>query len=139
MRHYRLWAAAVAVAVTVPHVGASPLNWPEIGDSDQPMALHCAAVLQAYGHAYDFASNLAGQTDAMPFGGLPEPLLAQAGGVEQLPNIASRAAGFSAHAESVARTSFYPHLVGDGTPYLADDGRELVLAVQSCVDRYGLG
>lgn len=101
------------------------------------MALHCAAVLQAYGHAYAFAADLTGQP-SMPVSALPAPLLQLAGGDTRLPDIALQAEGYHSHAESVARTSFYPVLVGDGTPYLADDGRELVMAVQSCVERYPL-
>lgn len=101
------------------------------------MALHCAAVLQAYGHAYEFAADLTGQP-AAPMAALPRALVQQAGGDAHLPEIASQAAQYQTHAESVARTSFYPTLIGDGTPYLADDGRELVLAVQSCVARYAL-
>ncbi len=101
------------------------------------MAVHCAAVLSAYGHAYEFANTLAG-AEGMPFSGPPAPLVQEAGGDLRLPEIAERALGFHEHAESVARTSFYPRLIGDGTPYLADDGRELVMAVQSCVDRYAL-
>lgn len=135
MRHNRLWAAAIAVAVCAPPMaGASPLNWPS---EDHDMAAHCAAVLSAYGHAYEFAAALSGNSDAM-MGALPEDLVTRAGGAERLPDIATRAEGFFSHAESVARTSFYPRLVGDGTPYLADDGRELVMAVQSCTERYGL-
>lgn len=101
------------------------------------MALHCAAVLQAYGNAYEFAAGLTGRP-AAPMGALPEPLVQLAGGVGRLPDIALQAEGYQSHAESVARTSFYPALIGDGTPYLADDGRELVLAVQSCVAQFGL-
>ncbi|WP_224815299.1 hypothetical protein [Hasllibacter sp. MH4015] len=137
MRHDRLLAAAFAVAVSTPMAGASPLNWPD--DGGQDLALHCGAVLQAYGHAYEFAADLAGRDDALPIAGLPVPLILEAGGDARLPDIAARAEGFLPHAESVARTSFYPHLVGDGTPYLADDGRELVMAVQVCADRFGLG
>ncbi|MEJ6389075.1 hypothetical protein [Gymnodinialimonas ulvae] len=135
MRHYRLWAASFAVALLAPPAGAvSPLNWPDEGAE---MAVHCAAVLSAYGYAYEFANDLA-EVEALPFGGPPASLLQEAGGIASLAEIADRAAGFQSHAESAARTSFYPRLVGDGTPYLADDGRELVIAVQSCVDRYAL-
>jgi hypothetical protein len=135
MRHYRLWAAAVVVVLSAPHAGAvSPLSWPDEGEA---MAVHCAAVLSAYGYAYEFANDLA-EVDGLPFGGPPASLVQQAGGTASLPEIEDRAAGFQTHAESAARTSFYPRLVGDGTPYLADDGRELVIAVQTCVDRYAL-
>ncbi len=135
MRFSRLLAAACIVAISAPSVGASPLSWP---DEDEALAFHCAAVLSAYGHAYEFAADLAGRTGAIPVSTLPDPLLQQAGGTTRLPEIAARAESYFSHAESVARTSFYPTLIGDGTPYLADDGRELVVAVQSCVDRYGL-
>ena len=101
------------------------------------MALHCAAVLQAYGHAYEVAAGLTGQT-AAPVADVPRTLVLQAGGDGLLPEIAARAERYHPHAESVARTSFFPTLVGDGTPYLADDGRELVIAVQSCMARYAL-
>ncbi|MEX3014873.1 hypothetical protein [Gymnodinialimonas hymeniacidonis] len=134
MRQSRLWAAAVAVCLSAAHAGASPLNWPDEGEA---MALHCAAVLSAYGHAYEFANDLA-QVEALPFGGPPATLVQEAGGDASLSAIEELAAGYFSHAESVARTNFYPRLVGDGTPYLADDGRELVMAVQSCVDRYAL-
>ncbi len=134
MRHNRLWAAAVAVAVSAPPVGASPLNWPDEGEA---LAQHCAAVLSAYGHAYQLANDLA-QVEALPFAGPPAQLLEAAGGDASNLAIRERAAGFESHAESVARTSFYPRLVGEGTPYLADDGRELMMAVQSCVDRFAL-
>lgn len=131
-------AVAVAATLTLPlalsSANASPLNWPDAGE---PMALHCAAVLQAYGHAYQFAAGLTGQP-AIPMGALPAPLMQLAGGETRLPDIALQAESYHAHAESVARTSFYPALVGNGTPYLADDGRELVLAVQSCVAQFGL-
>lgn len=135
MRLISTSAVAVAATLTLSLTSnASPLDWPDEGES---MALHCAAVLQAYGHAYEFAVDLSGQS-ATPMGGLPAPLLQQAGGTARLPDIALRAEGFQSHAESVARTSFYPTLMGDGTPYLADDGRELMLAVQTCVAQYGL-
>ena len=129
--------SAVALAATLTLSGttnASPLDWPE---DDAAMALHCASVLQAYGHAYEFAANLSGQS-ATPVSALPAPLLLLAGGDARLPEIALQAERYNAHAESVARTSFYPTLVGDGTPYLADDGRELVMAVQSCVAQFNL-
>ncbi|MEJ6395305.1 hypothetical protein V8J82_18735 [Gymnodinialimonas sp. 2305UL16-5] len=137
MRHYRLWAAAIAVAVTAPSVGASPLNWPEESAGETEIAAHCAAVLSAYGHAYEFAATLTGNA-APGVGDLPETLVQLAGGATRLPDIAAAAAGFHDHAESVARTNFYPRLVGDGTPYLADDGRELVLAVRTCSERFSL-
>jgi hypothetical protein len=136
MRHLRLWAAVLLVAAPSGVAAASPLDWPAEGDA---LALHCAAVLSAYGHAYELALDLAGQTGGAPVDTIPAPIVSAAGGVDRLPEIAARAEGFVTHAESVARTSFYPALVGDGTPYLADDGRDLVLAVQSCVARYGLG
>jgi hypothetical protein len=129
--------SAVAFAATLSlwqSASASPLNWP---DEDTAMALHCAAVLQAYGNAYAYAVDLTGQPTA-PAADLPAPLLQMAGGAARLPDIASHAAEFTSHAESVARTSFYPALIGDGTPYLDADGRELVTAVQSCVTQYGL-
>lgn len=137
-----LLTSAVAMAATLtlsigalPNTAhASPLDWP---DEDAAMALHCASVLQAYGHAYEFASDLTGQTST-PVSALPARLLQLAGGDARLPDIALQAERYNAHAESVARTSFYPTLVGDGTPYLADDGRELVMAVQSCVAQFDL-
>lgn len=101
------------------------------------MALHCAAVLHAYGQAYAMAADLSGQ-EAVPLAPLPDGLLQQAGGDARLPAITQAAEAYHAHAESVARTSFYPTLVGEGTPYLADDGRELVMAVQSCAARFVL-
>ena len=116
--------------------GGSPLNWPE-GGGEPEMAFHCAAVLSAFGHAYDVAADLSGR-EAVPYDGPPDPLIQLAGGTSRLGEIADHAIGFYDHAESLARTSFYPRLVGDGTPYLADDGRELMLAVQSCVDRFEL-
>ncbi|HID68601.1 MAG TPA: hypothetical protein EYP31_10180 [Roseibacterium sp.] len=134
MRLVRTSAAVMAVALLALPVGASPLHWPE---ENEMMALHCAAVLQAYGHAYEFAADLIGQP-AIPVAGLPAPLLQLAGGAAVLPEISIRAEGFHSNAESVARTSFYPALVGDGTPYLADDGRALVLAVQTCVAQFEL-
>jgi len=134
MRHDRLLAAALAVVAMSPAVGASPLNWP---NEDEALALHCAAVLSAYGQAYEFANDLA-QVEALPFHGPPTQLVEAAGGEASRGAISERAAGFQTHAESVARTSFYPRLIGEGTPYLADDGRELVMAVQSCVDRFAL-
>lgn len=124
----------LTLAVTPSRTQASPLNWPDDG---APMALHCAAVLQAYGHAYELAAGLTGQP-ATPMETLPAPLLQLAGGDTRLPEIALQAEEYNIHAESVARTSFYPRLVGDGTPYLADDGRELVMAVQTCVTQFGL-
>ncbi len=134
MRHNRLWAAAVAVAISAPSAGASPLNWPDEGEA---LAVHCAAVLSAYGHAYQFANDLA-EVEALPFAGPPAHLVDAAGGEPSRTAITERAAGFESHAESVARTSFYPQLIGEGTPYLADDGRELVMAVQACADRFAL-
>lgn len=101
------------------------------------MAMHCAAVLHAYGQAYAMAADLSGQ-EATPVGALPAGLLQQAGGDTRLPDITLAAEAYLTHAESVARTSFYPALIGDGTPYLADDGRELVVAVQTCVAQFGL-
>lgn len=131
--------SAVAVAATLSltftsALAASPLNWPEPGE---PLALHCAAVLQAYGDAYALAADLTG-LPAAPVSALPAGLVQQAGGDTRLPDIALAAEAYATHAESVARTSFYPALIGDGTPYLADDGRELVMAVQTCVDRFAL-
>ncbi|ABD55657.1 hypothetical protein [Jannaschia sp. CCS1] len=131
--------SAVALAATLPlslttPATASPLNWP---DSGEPMAMHCAAVLHAYGQAYAMAADLSGQ-EATPVGALPAGLLQQAGGDTRLPDITLAAEAYLTHAESVARTSFYPALIGDGTPYLADDGRELVVAVQTCVAQFGL-
>lgn len=112
---------------------ASPLHIP---DDEAARALHCAAVLQAYGHAYEFATALLGRP-AVSVAQLPEPLVQLAGGAARLPDIALAAEAYQDHAESVARTSFYPSLMGDGTPYLADDGRELVMAVQTCVAEFG--
>lgn len=132
--------SAVALAATLPlslasmALAASPLNWPDQGE---PMALHCAAVLHAYGQAYAMAADLSG-VDAAPIGALPAGLLQQVGGDGRLPDITLAAEAYHSHAESVAHTSFYPALIGDGTPYLADDGRELVVAVQACVAQYGL-
>jgi hypothetical protein len=132
-----LTAAALAVAFAAPCAAASPLDWPS-EEQGEAMALHCAAVLSAYGHAYDFAADLVGDSGASRMGALPEPLIQQAGGADRLPEIAHLAAGFETHAESVARTSFYPTMVGDGTPYLAADGRELVVAVHTCAARFQL-
>lgn len=129
--------SAVALAATLSlgqPAAASPLSWPE---DDQAMALHCAAVLQAYGNAYNFAATLSGLPTA-PTTGLPEPLIQLAGGTTRMGDIAEMSEGFQPHAESVARTSFYPTLMGDGTPYLADDGRELVMAVQTCMSQFDL-
>lgn len=129
--------SAVALAATLSlwqPLAASPLNWPEEGEA---MAVHCAAVLQAYGQAYAFAVDLTG-APATQVASLPAPLLAQAGGDTRLPDITALAQSYNTHAESVARTSFYPVLIGDGTPYLAAEGRELVMAVQSCMAQYGL-
>lgn len=139
MRLIMTSAAAMAATLSLSVLAsASPLDWPDAhADQSASMALHCAAVLHAYGNAYAFAADLTGQS-APPLGGLPAPLLQLAGGPARLPDIAQQAQGYQAHAESVARTSFYPTLVGDGTPYLADDGRELMLAVQTCVAQFGL-
>ncbi len=129
--------SAVALAATLSlwqPATASPLNWPE---DAQDLALHCAAVLHAYGDAYALAADLSGMP-AAPAAGLPAPLVRLAGGDTRLPDIALQAQGFHDHAESVARTSFYPALIGDGTPYLAAEGRELVAAVQSCMAQFNL-
>lgn len=128
-------AAALAATLSLGQpLVASPLSWPDEGEA---MAMHCAAVLQAYGNAYNYAAHLSGLPTA-PTTGLPEPLVQLAGGTTRLADIAVQAEGFQNYAESVARTSFYPTLMGDGTPYLAAEGRELVTAVQTCIAQFGL-
>ncbi|MBY4892590.1 hypothetical protein KUL25_07410 [Rhodobacteraceae bacterium N5(2021)] len=127
-------AVALAATLSLSPAWASPLNWPEEGEA---LAFHCAAVLQAYGHAYEVAADLSGQP-SLPMSALPAPLVQLAGGNARLADIAVQAEAYHGHAESVARTSFYPTLMGDGTPYLADDGRELMVAVQTCVAQFGL-
>lgn len=128
-----LWAGAPPAAAAV-----TPLDWPEEAAGRDAAALHCAAVMTAFGLAYVQATEMAGTPEGLPPGTLPGVLLAEAGGAARLGEIRAQAEAWGRHSESVASTHFFPRLSGEGTPYLADEGRVLMLAVRDCADRFGL-
>ncbi|QBY00939.1 hypothetical protein E2K80_09535 [Rhodophyticola sp. CCM32] len=139
MRARRLCAAMVMAASLPLHspANAAPILWPADGAGEMDLAFHCAAVMTAFGHAYEFATQLTGATGAPRFQ-TPARLVDLAGGSERLGDIAETANTWRDHWESMARTSFYPRLTQSGTPYLADDGLELQSAVTRCAAHFEL-
>jgi hypothetical protein len=128
-----IWAMAQPAAAAV-----SPLDGPEEAAGRDAAALHCAAVMTAFGLAHVRATEMIGAPEGFPAGTLPGALVAQAGGTARLGEIRAQAEAWTRHSESMAATHFFPRLAGEGTPYLADEGRELMLAVRDCVARFGL-
>jgi hypothetical protein len=122
----------------LPAAALGPLDWPDETPEGGGVALHCAAVMTAYGLAYVRATEMAGTPEGLPQGTLPGPLLALAGGHQRLGEIRGLAEGWASHSDSMAATHFFPRLSGEGTPYLADEGRVLMLAVRDCAERFGL-
>lgn len=140
MRARRLCAAMIMAAslplYAAPAV-AAPILWPADGAGEADLALHCAAVMTAFGQAYEFAVELSGAEDPPRFQ-TPARLIDLAGGPERLGDIAEVASSWRDHWESLGRTSFYPRLTQTGTPYLADDGLELQSAVGRCAAYFDL-
>lgn len=138
MHPKRLCAAALLAAVLPLSAPATPVPWPAGDAPETEVALHCAAVLTAFGRAYSFAADLLGLEGAPAPAAVPDGLVALAGGAARLDEIAEAASGWRAAWESMGRTSFYPRLARSGSPYLADEGRDLMAAVSRCVDRFDL-
>jgi hypothetical protein len=139
MRHLTILAALCLGWGALSAEAGTPLDWPQDGDANGPaLALHCAAVMTAHGLGYVAATEMAGRPEGLPPGTLPRALLERAGGLDRLGEIRAMAEGWAQHSDSVAATHFFPRLSGEGTPYLADDGRVLMQAVQDCADRFDL-
>jgi hypothetical protein len=130
-----LWLGAAALPAAA---AVTPLDWPEEAAGRDAIAFHCAAVMTAFGLAYVQASEMTGTPEGLPLGTLPGALLTEAGGAARLGEIRAQAEAWNSHSESVASTHFFPRLSGEGTPYLADEGRVLMLAVHDCAARFGL-
>ncbi len=131
--------AALLGAVALPAAAAvTPLDWPDEAAEGGATAFHCAAVMTAFGLAYVRATEMTGTPEGLPSGTLPRALLAEAGGAARLGEIRTQAEAWADHSDSMASTHFFPRLSGEGTPYLADEGRMLMLAVQDCAERFGL-
>ena len=139
MRRAALRAAlAVVMACGPAAAGPTPLDWPPEQAGERALAFHCAAVMTAFGLAYVAASEMAGTPEGLPLGTLPGGLLSRAGGAGRLGDIRAQAEAWSSHSRSVAATHFYPRLSGEGSAYIADEGRALMLAVRSCAERFDL-
>jgi hypothetical protein len=131
-------ALCLAIGAGPASAATSPLEWPAEDAGDTALAFHCAAVMTAFGLAYVEASEMTGAPDGLPLGTLPGALLSEAGGARRLGDIRAQAEAWSSHSRSVAATHFYPRLSGEGTAYVADEGRALMLAVQTCADHFDL-
>ncbi|MBF9049543.1 hypothetical protein GTA62_01080 [Roseobacter sp. HKCCD9010] len=137
MRARRL-CAAIGLAASLPlSTTAAPIHWPADGTGEAGVAFHCAAVMTAFGQAYEFATELTGSENAPRFQ-TPTRLVDLAGGPDRLGEIAEAASAWRDNWESLGRTSFYPRLTESGTPYLADDGLELQSAVSRCAAHFEL-
>jgi hypothetical protein len=138
MRLAPICAAVLWAAVPQATAAVTPLDWPDAAAGRDAAAFHCAAVMTAFGLAYVQATEMTGTPEGLPLGTLPAGLLTQAGGDARLGEIRAQAEAWADHSESMASTHFFPRLSGEGTPYLADEGRMLMLAVQDCAERFGL-
>ncbi|MBF9061170.1 hypothetical protein HKCCSP123_18475 [Rhodobacterales bacterium HKCCSP123] len=138
MRLAPICAALLGGVALSASAAVTPLDWPEEAEGRHATAFHCAAVMTAFGLAYATATEMTGAPEGLPPGTLPRALLAEAGGAARLGEIRTQAEAWADHSESMASTHFFPRLSGEGTPYLADEGRMLMLAVQECVARFGL-